>query len=148
MEATLVNDVRSRNDVALTSMVRALSEGAARSCSCPRRTSRGGSGRVGCRTWNDVLGSTYFYIDGEGLQGCGRLLGGRRPGTGRVVRTPLPPPDEGEGYIESTRSLNSTVGPLTIHAVTPRADVARSVRAQRCSPVVPRHWSSGQRNGG
>lgn len=130
VEATLVNDVRSRNDVALTSMVRVLSEGQLPSEllmsqeDLERRLRAGGVSDL-----NDVLGSTYFYIDGEGLRAAG--VSSAVDDQGRVVLfgRSLLPPDEGEGYIESTRSLNSTVGPLTIHAVTPRADVARSVRA-------------------
>lgn len=130
VEATLVNDVRSRNDVALGSMARVLGEGQLPSEllvsqeDLERRLQAGGVSDL-----NEVLGSTFFYIDGAGLEAAG--VNPVVDDHGRIVLfgRGLLPPDEGEGYIESSRPLNSQVGPLTIHAVTPRADVSRSVRA-------------------
>ncbi len=43
-------------------------------------------------------------------------------------RTGLPENISG-GYVEVTRSFTSDVGDLTLHAVTPRGDIDRSVRA-------------------
>lgn len=130
VEVTLVNDVRSRNEVALNSMVRVLSKGQLPSEllvsqeDLERRLQAGGVSDL-----NDVLGSTYFYIDGAGLEASG--MNAVVDDQGRIVLfgRSLVPSDEGEGYIESSRLLRSQVGPLTIHAVTPRADVSRSVRA-------------------
>lgn len=130
VQATLINDVRTRNDVALASMVRVLSEGQLPSEllvsqeDLERRLRAGGVSDL-----NDVLGSTFFYIDGTGLRASGVNPVVNDEGRIELFGRSLLPPDEGEGYIESTRGLNSQVGPLTIHAVTPRADVTRSVRA-------------------
>ena len=130
VEATLVNDVRNRNEAALASMARVLSDGQLPAQllvsqeDLERRLRAGGVADL-----NDVLGSTFFYIDGDGLRAAGVAPAVDEEGRVVLFGRTLLPPDEGEGYIESTRALSSTVGPLTIHAVTPRADVTRSVRA-------------------
>ncbi len=130
VEATLVRDVRSRNDVALTSMVRVLNEGQLPSEllvsqeDLERRLQEGGISDI-----NDVLGTTFFYIDGPGLRASGVNPVVDDQGRIELFGRSLVSPGNAEGYIESSRGLNSTVGPLTIHAVTPRAEVTRSVRA-------------------
>lgn len=128
VEATLVNDVRTRNDVALSSMARVMSAGQVPSellldeSDLERQLTSGGVSGL-----NDVLGSTFFYIDGSALDAVGVKLDdeGRMLLFGRN----LLPPDEGEGYIESSRTLVTENGDLVLHAVTPRIDVKRSVSA-------------------
>lgn len=130
VEATLINDVRSRNEVALSSMVRVLGGGRLPSellldeDDFERQLTSGGVSGV-----NDVLGSTFFYIDGSAIASAG--VGAKLDDQGRFVLfgRNLLPPDEGGGYIESSRVLVSDNGDLVLHAVTPRVDVTRSVSA-------------------
>lgn len=130
VEATLINDVRTRNDVALTSMVRVLNEGQLPSeLLVSQEDLEERLQASGVSDLNEVLGSTFFFIDGPGLRAAGVDPVVDEQGRIELFGRNLLPPDEGEGYIESTRGLNSNVGPLTIHAVTPRADVTRSVQA-------------------
>ncbi|MCZ7629733.1 MAG: hypothetical protein M5U19_12090 [Microthrixaceae bacterium] len=96
VEVTLVNDVRSRNEVALNSMVRVLSKGQLPSEllvsqeDLERRLQAGGVSDL-----NDVLGSTYFYIDGAGLDASG--MNAVVDDQGRIVLfgRSLVPSDEG-----------------------------------------------------
>ncbi|MEZ5267461.1 MAG: HAMP domain-containing sensor histidine kinase [Microthrixaceae bacterium] len=129
VEATLVNDVQTRNDVALSSMARVLNGGQLPSelllneADLERQLTSGGVSEL-----NEVLGSTFFYIDGSALDSSGVA---KLDEQGRLLLfgRSLLPPDEGEGYIESSRTLVSDRGDLVLHAVTPRVDVKRSVNA-------------------
>lgn len=130
VEATLVNDVRTRNDVALASMVRVLNEGQLPSeLLVSQEDLEERLQASGVSDLNEVLGSTFFFIDGPGLRAAGVDPVVDEQGRIELFGRNLLPPDQGEGYIESTRGLSSNVGPLTIHAVTPRVDVTRSVQA-------------------
>lgn len=137
VEATLVSDVRARNEAALAAMVRVLGQGQLPSelllseADLERRLAAGGVSDL-----NNVLSSTYFYVDGEALQGSG--VRGVVDDQGRIVlfgRGDLPADTEG-AYVEATRNLSSQYGVLTLHAVTPRDEINRSVGALSGALIV------------
>jgi signal transduction histidine kinase len=131
VEATLLNDVRTRNAVALESMSEALGNGqlptelllSQRNLERRLQDTSTGSENLG-----ELLSTTWFFADGPIFQQAGvRYL---VDNAGRVMlfgRSGLPA-DLG-GYVEVTRDIETTKGRMTLHAVTPRGDIDRSVRA-------------------
>ena len=130
VEGTLVNDVRTRNEVALASMADALGEGQIPTELLVSQETL--ERRITSAAREDIdqaPATTYFFIDGEALQGTGwRVF---MDDAGRMMlfgRRGLPSTVGGD-YVETTLELSSPLGPLTLHAVTPRDDVDRSLRA-------------------
>lgn len=137
VEATLTNDLRSRNERVLESMADALSQGRvpAELFSTPSelsgelndQMSSSFAGRV--RDLEQVISTTYFYLDGEafsqlkvrGVDEQGRLVLFGRVG-------PAAPTGDA---IEVTRSVPTQWGDLTIHAVSPLGEIDRSVGTLR-----------------
>ena len=140
VEATLTNDLRTRNERVLVSMADALSQGQvpAELFSTPSelegqlndQMSNTFLGRA--RDLEQVISTTYFYLDGEaftqlkvrGVDADGRLVLFGREGPA------LPDPSQA---IEVTRNVPTRWGNLTIHAVSPLAEIERSVGALRAA---------------
>ncbi len=129
VEATLVGDLRARNEQVLIDMEASLGEGRLPSelllsqSDLERQLSRGESSGSGM---DELLSTTHFYIDGAGVDGLG--VTGIVDDDGRIMlfgRSSLPADD----YVEVTRPLESNVGPLVLHAVSSRGAVEDSVRA-------------------
>jgi signal transduction histidine kinase len=138
VEATLVNDVKVRNERVLSTMADLLAQGriAAELLSSPAEfenqvDDQVGSGLAGrIQDFRQVISTTYFYIEGpafeqlkiRGVDSEGKLVLFGRQGP------PLPDPDEA---VEVTRTVSTRWGDLTLHAVTPLADIDNSVGALR-----------------
>lgn len=138
VEATLTNDLRSRNERVLVSMADALSQGRvpAELFSTPSELDGQLSDRMStsflgrARDLEQVISTTYFYLDGDaftqlkvrGVDANGRLVLFGRDGPA------LPNPAQA---IEVTRDVPTAWGNLTIHAVSPLAEIERSVGALR-----------------
>lgn len=124
VESTLVGDLRTRNSVALDSMLEVIGRGSIPSeLDLERRLIARAD-----ETIDEAISTTYFYIDGAGLENTGIPF---RDDDGRMLlfgRAGLPENPSG-GYIEVTRDFESLLGPLTLHAVTPRDSIDRSLRA-------------------
>lgn len=136
VEATLTNDLRSRNERILEAMAEALNQGQVPTelFSSPWEL----EGQLGEEVNNDVLGrvrdlqevisTTYFYLDGpaftqlkvQAVDDQGRLVLFGREGPAL--------PAEGDA-VEVTRTVGTRWGDLTIHAVSPLAEIRRSVNA-------------------
>lgn len=140
VESTLTHDLRSRNERVLASMADILDSGnvptelfstpSELSGQINDQMSSSFAGRA--RDLEQVISTTYFYLDGQafsqmkvrGVDSDGRLvLFGR-------VGPALPDPTDA---IESTRSVPTKWGDLTIHAVSPLAEIDRSVNALRAA---------------
>ena len=135
VEATLVNDLKSRNERVVASMAATLEQGLAPAELFVRVGDADGqldeetSSNLFGRTVNaqQVLSSTYFYLDGEGLTDLNFKLDdeGRLGLFGRAG-----PPREAEAdSIEVTRDVQTSFGTFTIHAVSPDDEIKRSVGA-------------------
>jgi signal transduction histidine kinase len=132
VEATLVTDLRTRNEAVLHDMEQALGQGRLPAellisqQDLESRLESTGSADAGL---DELLSSTYFYVDGPALEGRGvRYLADDQ---GRLVlfgRTDLPA-NPGSDYTEVSRVVQTQFGPLTLHAVAPLDPVRRSVRA-------------------
>ncbi len=140
VEATLTNDLQSRNERVLTSMATILDSGSVPTelFSTPAelegqlndQMSTSFAGQAG--DLEQVISTTYFYLDGtafsqmkvRGVDSQGRLVL-----FGRVGPT-LPDPDQA---VESTRTVKTKWGDLTIHAVSPLSEIDRSVGALRAA---------------
>jgi len=140
VEATLTNDLRTRNERVLVSMSDALSQGQvpAELFSSPSelegqlntQMSNSFLGRV--RDLEQVISTTYFYLDGEaftqlkvrGVDAEGRLVLFGRDGPAL--------PTTGDA-IEVTRDVPTRWGNLKLHAVSPLAEIERSVGALRAA---------------
>jgi len=129
VEATMVNDVRQRNEAALNSMAELLGEGRLPSELLASETEFQRRLTAGQDEFDNVLTSTFFFLDGAALAELeSRQV---RDEAGRIMlfgRSGLPEDIRG-GYVEVTRDLSSNIGPLALHAVTPRDAIDRSVRA-------------------
>lgn len=139
VEATLTNDLRSRNERILSSMAEALGQGRvpAELFSTPAELSgelndqMSSSFLGGDRDLEQVISTTYFYLDGEafsqlkvrGVDERGRLVLFGRAG-------PAVPTGDA---VEVTRTVPTQWGDLTIHAVSPLAEIDRSVGALRAA---------------
>jgi len=135
VEATLVNDLKARNERVVASMAATLEQGLAPAELFVRVGDANGqldeetSSNLFGRTVNaqQVLSSTYFYLDGEGLTDLNFKLDdeGRLGLFGRAG-----PPREAEAdSIEVTRDVQTSFGTFTIHAVSPDDEIKRSVGA-------------------
>ena len=131
VQATLEGDIRARNEVVLASMADTLDRGRLPTellmsqSALEQRITSGGTTNVD--TVDQVLSTTYFFIDGPAVDVIG--VRGLVDESGRVMlfgRSGLPQNLSGS-YLEVTRSISSSLGTLTIHAVTPLSDVERSV---------------------
>ncbi len=129
VEATLVGDLRARNEQVLIDMEASLGEGRVPSelllsqRDLERQLSGGESSGSGM---DELLSTTHFYIDGPGVDGLG--VSGIVDDNGRIMlfgRSSLPADD----YVEVSRPLESNMGPLILHAVSSRGAVEDSVRA-------------------
>jgi signal transduction histidine kinase len=136
VESTLTHDLRTRNERILDSMADSLTQGQvpAELFSSPAEL----EGRLDDSVTGDVMGqvrnlqqvisTTYFYLDGpaftqlkvRGVDDQGRLVLFGREGPA------LPRPDEA---VEVTQDVPTRWGDLTIHAVSPLAEIRRSVNA-------------------
>lgn len=140
VESTLTNDLQSRNERVLASMATILDSGSVPTelFSTPAelegqlndQMSTSFAGQAG--DLEQVISTTYFYLDGtafsqmkvRGVDSQGRLVL-----FGRVGPT-LPDPDQA---VESTRTVKTKWGDLTIHAVSPLGEIDRSVGALRAA---------------
>ena len=132
VKVTLVGDLRSRNEEVLVRMEDALGQGRLPAellmsqRDLEQRLEATGSPDAGI---DELLSSTYFYVDGPALTGRGvRYLADDH---GRLVlfgRSGLPA-ETGTDFTEVTRTVQTELGPLSLHAVAPLDGVDRSVRA-------------------
>jgi signal transduction histidine kinase len=132
VEATLVTDLRSRNEEVLARMEDALGQGRLPAellmsqTDLERQLEATGTTDVDLE---ELLSSTFFYVDGPALSGRG--VRGLVDDQGRLVlfgRSGLPA-EPGTDYTEVRRVVQTQFGPLTLHAVAPLDSVHRSVRA-------------------
>lgn len=136
VEATLTNDLRSRNEQILEAMAAALDRGQVPTelFASPEEL----QGQLDDRVYDDVMGrvrdirevisTTYFYLDGPAFT---QLKVRNVDEQGRLVlfgREGPALPDEGDA-VEVTRTVGTRWGDLTIHAVSPLAEIRRSVNA-------------------
>ena len=140
VEATLTNDLRSRNERILVSMADSLNQGQvpAELFSTPSELqSQIDSGMSDsflgrARDLEEVISTTYFYLDGQafsqlkvrGVDAEGRLVLFGRDG---------PALPDAAAAIEVTRNVPTRWGDMTIHAVSPLAEIERSVGALRAA---------------
>lgn len=136
VESTLVNDVRHRNEVILTAMVDALGRGevpaelfaSARDFSVPideqTRTNIFGQNL----NPQDVISSTYFYLEGEGITDL-EIQGVNSQGQLVFFGRQGPPREVEESAIRVTKELQTSLGTLTLHAVSPTQNIDRSIGA-------------------
>lgn len=136
VETTLTNDVRNRNEIILTAMVDALSRGEvpaelfarARDFSVPldeqTRTNIFGQNL----NPQDVISSTYFYIEGEGITDL-EIQGVNSSGQLVFFGREGPPRQVEESAIRVTKELQTSLGTLTLHAVSPTENIERSIGA-------------------
>jgi signal transduction histidine kinase len=136
VEATLTNDLRSRNERIVASMAEALGRGLVPGelfltpSELQGRMSEQMSDDLGgqIQDFQQVISTTYFYLDGpaftqlkvRGVDQQGRLVLFGRDGPA------LPDPDQA---VEVTRRVPTQWGDLTIHAVSPLDEIERSVGA-------------------
>ncbi len=140
VEATLTNDLRTRNERILVSMADSLNQGQvpAELFSTPSELqSQIDSGMSDsflgrARDLEEVISTTYFYLDGQafsqlkvrGVDAEGRLVLFGRDG---------PALPDATAAIEVTRNVPTRWGDMTIHAVSPLAEIERSVGALRAA---------------
>lgn len=135
VEATLVNDLRSRNERIVAFMADSLGKGQAPAelfssvydleMNLDDEVSSSLFGRaVNAR---EVISTTYFYLEGDGLTDLnfkvddqGRLVLFGRRGPPRLVA---------DNSIDVTQAIPTRYGLWTLHAVTPLDEVQRSVGA-------------------
>lgn len=128
VKATLVNDLQTRNEQVLESVVALLDRGTPARELFSADTEDldrvfGGSAEI-----NQAISSTYFYLDGDGLTNLkiggidseGRLLLFGRQGANPTV---------GNQSVEVTRDIPTARGVMTLHAVSPIDEINRSVGA-------------------
>jgi signal transduction histidine kinase len=136
VEATLTNDLRSRNERIVASMAEALGRGLVPGelfltpGELQGRMSEQMSDDLGgqIQDFQQVISTTYFYLDGpaftqlkvRGVDQQGRLVLFGRDGPA------LPDPDQA---VEVTRRVPTQWGDLTVHAVSPLDEIERSVGA-------------------
>ncbi len=127
VKATLVNDLQTRNERVLETIVDLLQRGtAARELrtSDPQELANtfGDSAEI-----NQAISSTYFYLDGEGLT---NLRVADIDAQGRLVLFGRgAPPTLGNQSVEVTREIPTNRGTMTLHAVSPIDEIDRSVGA-------------------
>lgn len=132
VEATLTDDLRSRNARVVDSMADMLNRGDVPVELFSTQSEIAGqiSNSILQQTpdLEQVISTTYFYLDGKafsnmkvrGVDSAGRLVLFSRVGPAR------PNPDDA---VEVTRTVPTKWGNLTIHAVSPLAEIDRSVGA-------------------
>ncbi|MGB3411542.1 MAG: HAMP domain-containing sensor histidine kinase [Microthrixaceae bacterium] len=135
VEATLVNDIRSRNERIVAYMAESLEQGKAPAELFSSVNDLGSSIDDAMSTSlfgltvnaQEVISTTYFYLEGQGLTDLnfkvddqGRLVLFGRQGPPRPVE---------ENSIDVTRNIPTKVGMLTLHAVTPLDEIERSIGA-------------------
>ena len=142
IEATLVNDLRTRNERIVAFMADSLSKGLAPAelfssvndleGQLDEQTSSSLFGRAADA--EQVLSSTYFYLDGQGLTDLNFKLNDE----GRLVlfgRQGPPRPTTADA-IEVTQDVPTASGVLTLHAVSPVDEINRSVGAFKGALVL------------
>lgn len=134
VEATLINNLRSRNERIVSYLSASLEQGyAPAELMAPLNDIDGGlddevlSSLLGISgNTREVLSNTYFYLEGQGLtdlnfkvdeQGRVALFG--RAGPSRRVAA---------NAVDVVKEVNTQVGPLMLHAVSPTDEIERSVR--------------------
>lgn len=136
VEATLVNDVRARNERIVAFMVDSMRNGTpppelfASASDLENQLDEEAALRIFGSSDNaqQVLTSTYFYLDGKGitdLQITGKDANGRlelfgRQGPARLTKA---------GSIEVTEDLQTNRGTITLHAVSSVDEINKSVGA-------------------
>ena len=135
VEASLINDLRSRNERIVTYIADSLEQGKVpaelfssvndlKSTMDPETSSN-----VFGRTFDtqEVISTTYFYLDGQGLTDLnfkvddqGHLVLFGREGPPRPVK---------DNSIDVTRHIPTRAGMLTLHAVSPLDEIQRSIGA-------------------
>jgi signal transduction histidine kinase len=139
VESTLTNDLRTRNERVVASIASMLSRGDVpiELFSTPTETQNGldtmSDSLVGrARDLQQVISTTYFYLDGGGLSNM-KVKGIDAEGNlmlfGRVGPA-LPDADEA---IEVSSTVTTKWGDLTVHAVSPLDEIDRSVGALRAA---------------
>lgn len=135
VEATLVNDLRTRNEQMLTSMGESLRQGLVPpelqfSLVDPEHRDREVRtslfGRI--TTTDGSISSTDFYLDSGGRTGL-KVQGFNSQGGLVAVQRQGSPIPTGSEVIEVTRDVATRWGTLTLHAVSPVSEIERSVGA-------------------
>lgn len=135
VQATLTNDLRARNERIVSFMADSLSKGRVPAelfssvSNLEGQLNQQTSADLFGRTANaeQVLSSTYFYLDGQGLS----ELNFKVDNQGRLVLFGRqgPPRPTAENAIEVTQDLPTQYGTLRLHAVSPVDEINRSVSA-------------------
>jgi signal transduction histidine kinase len=131
VEATLVNDLKARNERIVGFMADSLRNG-----TTPPELFAPGS-QLDQQTALEMFGSsddaqqvissTTFYLDGEGL---GELSITGKTADGKLMLFPGGPERvTGGDTVEVTEEIATNRGPITLHAVSPTDDIDRSVGA-------------------
>ncbi len=140
VEATLTNDLRARNERVVASIADMLNKGdvPVELFSTPSDADNALNAQMSgsligrARDLQQVISTTYFYLDGFGLSEM-KVKGVDAQGNlmlfGRTGPT-LPDSDEA---VEVTRSVGTRWGDLTVHAVSPLDEIDRSVGALRAA---------------
>jgi signal transduction histidine kinase len=130
VEATLVNDLKARNEQVLADMSETLGRGQIPSeLLLPTADEEQQFSSSEAAEVDDLLSSTYFYIDGDGIGAPGMTALVDPRGGIELFRRTVPPPDVGGEFVEVERDLSSNTGTVTLHAVSSRSSIERSVRA-------------------
>lgn len=133
VEATLTNNLRSRNERIVSYLAASLEQGyAPAELLAPLNEIDGGpdddvvASLLGISgNTREVLSNTYFYLEGQGLTD----LNFKVDEQGRVAlfgRTG-PPPRIADHAVDVVKEVDTQVGPLMLHAVSPTDEIERSV---------------------
>jgi signal transduction histidine kinase len=135
VEATLVNDLKARNERVVASMAATLEQGLAPAELFARVDEVEGeldeetTSNLFGRAVNaqQVLSTTYFYLDGQGLTDLNFKLNDK--GQVGLFGRPGGPREAEANTIEVTRDIPTSEGTFTLHAVSSTDEIKRSVGA-------------------
>jgi len=143
VDATLVNDLRSRNERIVAFMAQSLRNGQVPAelftsvTSLQNQLDEETSSSLfgGAVNAEQVISSTYFYLDGQGIQDL-QISGTNRDGRLVLFAREGPPRPTERGAIEVTEDIQTNRGTITLHAVSSVDEIHRSVGAFKGALVV------------
>lgn len=142
VEAAEINDLRSRNERIVSYLAAAVESGnAPAELFAPvdeigynnndDRLSKLVGERQNVR---QIITSSYFYLEGQGLTDLKFKLDDQ--GRVSLFGRKGPPPKVASEAVDVSKVVNTRVGPLTIHALTPVSEVERSTGALRGALII------------